>query len=375
MRIKIFILMVAAVLLFFTDIMAGDFTDNGDGTVTDSNTGIMWQQAEGGSMNWEDAITYCEDISLAGYNDWRLPNIKELMSIMDESLYNNIDTNYFPDAHASNYWSSTTCASDSSCAWSIHFQSGQVNFYYNKSENFYARCVRGGGMFKLIPAGTFTMGSPTDEPDRESDETQHEVTLSKGFYIQITEVTQGQWKAVMGSNPSQKSDCGDDCPVESVSWDDVQGFIEKLNQTEGTDKYRLPTEAEWEYACRAGTTTAFANGDVTETVWCGYDPNLDQMGWYCGNSDNKTHPVAQKEPNDWGLYDMHGNVKEWCQDWKGDYPSSPVTDPTGPSSGTYRVFRGGSWGNVAGHCRSAIRGWHDPDYRDHGLGFRVARDF
>ncbi len=228
--------------------------------------------------------------------------------------------------------------------------------------------------FKLISAGTFTMGSPTDEPGRDSDETQHEGTLTKSFYIQTTEVTQGQWKAVMGENPSSFEKCGDDCPVETVSWNDVQEFIEQLNQMEGTDKYRLPTEAEWEYACRAGSTTAFAKGGITETE-CGYDPNLDAMGWYCGNSDDETHPVAQKDPNDWGLYDMHGNVWEWCQDLKGEYPSSPVSDPTGASSGTYRVLRGGSWPDKAMTCRSAKRLSIYPERRGYDLGFRVARDF
>ena len=224
--------------------------------------------------------------------------------------------------------------------------------------------------FELISAGTFTMGSPTDELGRWNDETQHEVTLTKSFYMQTTEVTQGQWRAVMGSNPSDFSDCGDDCPVETVSWDDVQEFIEKLNQMEGTDKYRLPTEAEWEYASRAGSTTAFANGEITN-IDCD-DPNLDQMAWYCGNADITTHPVAQKDPNDWGLYDMHGNVWEWCEDWYGAY-SGPVTDPTGPSSGTIRVLRGGSWDFNAMYCRSASRYGLKPDNRSYDIGFRVAR--
>ncbi len=227
-----------------------------------------------------------------------------------------------------------------------------------------------GMTFELISAGTFTMGSPTDELGRWNDETQHEVTLTKSFYMQTTEVTQGQWRAVMGSNPSDFSDCGDDCPVETVSWDDVQEFIEKLNQMEGTDKYRLPTEAEWEYASRAGSTTAFANGEITN-IDCD-DPNLDQMAWYCGNADITTHPVAQKDPNDWGLYDMHGNVWEWCEDWYGAY-SGPVTDPTGPSSGTIRVLRGGSWDFNAMYCRSASRYGLKPDNRSYDIGFRVAR--
>jgi formylglycine-generating enzyme required for sulfatase activity len=226
--------------------------------------------------------------------------------------------------------------------------------------------------FALISAGTFTMGSPLNELGRDDDETQHEVTLTKSFYLQTTEVTQGQWRAVMGYNPSSFSDCGDNCPVEEVSWRDVQQFITKLNEREATDTYRLPTEAEWEYACRAGSTTAFANGDITETG-CGYDPNLDAMGWYCYNS-SETHPVAQKAPNAWGLYDMHGNVWEWCMDWYGDYPTDPVTDPIGPTSGTDRVMRGGSWTSDARNCRSAYRnaGYPDDYYDDYG--FRVVKD-
>jgi len=140
-----------------------------------------------------------------------------------------------------------------------------------------------GMTFNLIPAGTFTMGSPEDEPGRNDNETQHQVTLTQAFYMQTTEVTQGQWEAVMGENPSSFQDCGDNCPVEAVFWDDIQGFIAKMNER-GEGTYRLPTEAEWEYAARAGSTTAFANGGIPETV-CGYDPNLDEMGWYCGNSD------------------------------------------------------------------------------------------
>jgi len=216
-----------------------------------------------------------------------------------------------------------------------------------------------GMTFVQIPSGTFMMGSPSDEPNRFSDETQHRVTLTQPFYLETTEVTQGQWKAVMGSNPSRFSSCGVDCPVEQVSWNDCQDFIQKLNQREGNGTYRLPTEAEWEYACRAGTTAP-------------YYTDLDQAGWYSGNSGIRTHPVAQKTPNAWGLYDMHGNVWEWCQDWYGGYPGGSVTDPKGPSSGPGRVFRGGCWLNSAGGCRSAGRGFDSPGYRDSGLGFRVA---
>ena len=122
--------------------------------------------------------------------------------------------------------------------------------------------------------------------------------------------------------------CGDDCPVEKVSWKDAQEFIEKLNQHENENRYSLPTEAQWEYAARAGSTTALANGNLVKTV-CGLDTKLSEMGWYCGNADSKTHPVAQKQPNAWGIYDMHGNVWEWCQDWKDSYPTTSVTDPGG----------------------------------------------
>ena len=226
--------------------------------------------------------------------------------------------------------------------------------------------------FVYIKPGTFIMGSPLTEPKRRDNEQQHKVTLTRGFYMQTTEVTQGQWKAIMGNNPSHFGNCGDDCPVEKVSWNDVQAFIRKLNRKEGTNRYRLPTEAEWEYAARAGSTTAFANGRISERL-CGYDANLDAMGWYCGNSNERTHRTAGKKPNIWGLYDMHGNVMEICQDWYGEYPSSSVTDPTGPSSGRDRVLRGGSWNYFIRHCRSADRiGLIGPGGRGNYVGFRLA---
>jgi len=247
--------------------------------------------------------------------------------------------------------------------------------------------------FVYIKPGTFMMGSPSDEPYRGSDEIQHKVTITKGYYLQTTEVTQRQWKKIMGNNPSHFSSCGDNCPVESVSWDDVQEFIKKLNRKESTTRYRLPTEAEWEYAARAGSTTAFANGAITEKQ-CGYDSNLSKMGWYCGNScvsyngwdcsgwskygRNKkcsncgTHPVGKKQFNKWGLYDMHGNVWEWCQDRHGDYPTHAVKDPAGPDSGGLRVLRGGSWSDDASYCRSASRGRYEPGIWYGYCGVRLA---
>lgn len=222
--------------------------------------------------------------------------------------------------------------------------------------------------FVLIPAGMFMMGSPEDEPGRFARETLHKVTISKPFYMQTTPVTQGQWQRVMGSNPSYfKGD--DNLPVEQVSWNDVQECISKLNKKEGKDKYCLPTAAQWEYACRAGSSMMYCFGD---------DPSrLGEYAWYDKNSGNVTHPVGRKKPNAWGLYDMYGNVWEWVQDWGGsdcDYPSGNLTDPTGPSSGPSRVFRGGSGVGCTGSCcRTAFRAGNRPGSRDKSVGFRLLR--
>jgi formylglycine-generating enzyme required for sulfatase activity len=179
-------------------------------------------------------------------------------------------------------------------------------------------------------------------------------------------VTQKQWRQVMGSNLSVFKDCGDDCPMENVSWDDAQEFIKKLNQKESGAKYRLPTEAEWEYACRAGSKGRFCFGDE--------EAKLGEYAWCWVNSGNKTHQVGKKKPNALGLYDMHGNVWEWCQDWYGDYPASQVTDPTGPKAEENRVMRGGSWFMAPRDIRSSLRGKGKPDYRFEDVGFRVAKD-
>jgi formylglycine-generating enzyme required for sulfatase activity len=184
--------------------------------------------------------------------------------------------------------------------------------------------------------------------------------------MQTTELTQGQWERIMGSNPSYFEKYGNDCPVENVSWNDVQEFIRKLNQKEGTDKYRLPTEAEWEYAARSCRKAEVYAGTSSESA-------LGDYAWYDANSGNKTHPVGRKQPNGLGLYDMSGNVWEWCRDWYGNYPSGSVTDPTGPSSGSHRVIRGGSWRVSAGDCRSALRRSVTPGVSYFGVGFRLAR--
>ena len=227
-----------------------------------------------------------------------------------------------------------------------------------------------------ISSGTFMMGSPSTEAERHGDyETLHQVTLTKGFYLGTGEVTQGQWKAIMGNNnPSYFNTCGDDCPVEQVSWNDCQAFIEKLNQQIGVDKYRLPTEAEWEYACRAGTETPFHFGLCLSTDQANYNGNYPYTGCAQGIYRGETIAVNSFSPNAWGLYGMHDNVEEWCQDWfEGSYPTDSVIDPQGPLSSSNRISRGGSWANYAGNSRSAMRHSHLPDYMTSGLGFRLAR--
>ena len=215
--------------------------------------------------------------------------------------------------------------------------------------------------FAFCPQGSFTMGSPSVEDGRSSDENQVSVTLSKAFWMAKTEVTQAQWRVVMENNPSRFK--GDDLPLEKVSWNDAQEFIKKVNDSgvipEGW-KMALPTEAQWEYACRAGETAAYSGGTI------------DQVAWYEDNSGSKTHPVGTKKPNAWGLHDMHGNVWEWCADWYG-HELVGGTDPSGPASSNFRVCRGGSWvSRVAAGCRSASRLRNSQGYRIDSLGFRPA---
>ena len=222
-----------------------------------------------------------------------------------------------------------------------------------------AETVIAGIEFVWVSAGEFLMGS-TSKGAHNDEQPITRVRISQGFFLGKYEVTQGQWQAVMGSNPSYVKQCGPDCPVGRVSWEDVQEFIRRLNAAVGEERYRLPTEAEWEYAARAGTS-----GDRYG--------NLDAIAWYTGNSGDHTHPVGQKAPNAWGLYDMLGNVREWVGDWYGPYPGGRVTDPTGPSSGSLRVLRGGSWYGSARRCRASNRGFISPGDRSDDLGFRLLR--
>ena len=203
--------------------------------------------------------------------------------------------------------------------------------------------------------------------DCESDEKPaHQVTLSD-FYIGKYEVTQRQWRTIMGSDPPELAFKGcDDCPVERVSWDDIQEFLKKLNQKTGK-KYRLPTEAEWEYAARGASASL-----STQYKYAGSN-TIDEVAWYSSNSGDKTQHVGGKKPNELGLYDMSGNVMEWCSDWFGSYSSSAQTNPRGPSSGSHRVLRGGSWYYGAQFCRMTYRNRNSPVSRIHNRGFRLVQ--
>jgi formylglycine-generating enzyme required for sulfatase activity len=257
-------------------------------------------------------------------------------------------------------------------------------------------CPRPPAGMVAIPAGTFAMGSPSEELWRVSDETQHQVTLTKPLYVSACEVTQSEWQAMMGWNESSVR--GARKPVEQVTWYDAVSYCNKRSTADGytpaytiTDAiydgnhtmsatviwdraangYRLLTEAEWEYACRATSASAFCDGGIT-IRYCGpEDANLDRVGWYCGNAWGTTHDVGGKSANAWGLKDMHGNVWEWCWDRYGPY-SGNAADPTGPASGPLRVRRGGGWFNYASDCRSASRINYYPDGRSDNLGLRVA---
>ncbi|MDR1166708.1 MAG: formylglycine-generating enzyme family protein [Deltaproteobacteria bacterium] len=226
--------------------------------------------------------------------------------------------------------------------------------------------------FVLIPAGSFFMGSDREDNGGNPDETpSHRVALTQSFYLGKYEVTQRQWNIVMDANPSSAR--GDSLPVENISWDDASDFIARLNRREGTGRYRLPTEAEWEFAARAGTTTSYFFGNNDDDLGL-YAWTKDNSGDGSGdNSGRKTHPVGGKLPNPWGLFDITGNVWEWVADIydKGYYSVSPDADPKGPSDGDKKMVRGCSFLTVRSNCRVAFRGWPTPDIRE-DLGFRVA---
>ena len=264
------------------------------------------------------------------------------------------------------------------------------------------RCVTV-GVFVAAGPCHFSMGSPESEVGRASDEVQHSVSLSNTFTMLSTEVTQGQFETLMGYNPSQFSSCGTNCPVEQVNWYEAAAYCNALSATAGfmacytctgtgvdvvcepdatyatpyeCPGYRLPTEAEWECAARALYILATYNGDLRENIVVCEQPNnvLDSIAWFCGNSGDMTHAVGTRDPNDWYLYDMLGNVGEWCHDWYGDYSTEPpVVDPWGVTTGYSRVARGGSWYGNAWYARAAIRGWIVPGLRLSNVGFRPVR--
>ncbi len=224
-----------------------------------------------------------------------------------------------------------------------------------------------------IAPGEFAMGSPETEPGREAQEgPQHEVTISRGFYLGKYEITQDQWERVMGTTPWVGWDyvqADPDCPAVYISSDDAQAFVHEVNRAAGDSLYRLPTEAEWEYACRAGTQTRWSFGDEED--------QSGEYAWYRVNAwdvgEQYAHEVGTKLPNPWGLHDMHGNVWEWCQDWHEGYPSSAQADPAGPASGSARIQRGGNLHNYPRLMRSAMRGQGEPNVGQYNLGARLLR--
>jgi len=266
-----------------------------------------------------------------------------------------------------------------------------LSFHFlQKSSNAFENSI--GMDFRLIRPGKFMMGSPENELGHEYDEKQHRVIITKAFLMATTETTQKQWISIMGYNPSSKLNRCSNCPVESVSWFEVQKFIKKLNLKEYTNAYRLPTEAEWEYACRAGSKTAFYAGPISSTS-CKKDPILDKIGWYCGNS-GRTHPyynltpkpVGKKRANRFGLYDMHGNVMEWVFDSTSWY--SMFSRSTGASLNTYidniedpvstkgkkKIIRGGSFAHSADKARAANRMFFGPKTKRNYIGFRLVKN-
>jgi formylglycine-generating enzyme required for sulfatase activity len=219
----------------------------------------------------------------------------------------------------------------------------------------------------LLPAGTFSMGGDWDAEQADENELpKHAVTFEKSFYMGKFTVTQAQWQTLMGDNPSEFG--GAEHPVETVSHEDAEAFIKRLNEKESTRTYRLPTEAEWEYAARAGSQSTYSFGSAGS--------RLPDYAWFQNNSAGTTHPVGQRAPNDWGLHDMQGNVHEWCADWynRDYYAGSPSRHPVGPRKGVARVLRGGDWGSEAWYCRCAIRSLSSPQRRSPRVGFRVVKD-
>ncbi len=318
------------------------------------------------------------------------------MSLLEpEKQSNNLYINPIFDSKQRLCWSADRVLEGKIVALYVAFGTGEVHF--SPRSNLYARAVRSlketppvtptvtsqptpsqkwtdpltGIKFVWVPEGCFQMGCVSGIDCKDNEKPVHEVCLD-GFWMGKYEVTQAQWQQVMGNNPSFKANYGlwgdtSEYPVEKVSWNDVQTFLKKLNSQAGKEMYRLPSEAEWEYATRAGTETTYSFGDDAD--------RLDEYAWYFGNSGQNTHPVGQLKPNAWGLYDMHGNVWEWCEDlYSSDvYKKHQRDNPIYTASDSYRVVRGGSINYGAGHCRAAFRNYFAPDFSWINLGFRLVR--
>jgi len=363
-------------------------------TYTDPATGLMWVKSGNiadKEMDWDGAMNWVKGLSYGGYNDWRLPTVEELGDFVKRGGTQPsewLNANGFNNVLNGFYWTGSTSYNNYR-AMRIHMYDGIAvdNFKPSRHNVWPVRTnqtsavskpallsnsispapttSRGftepttGMEFVKVPGGCFQMGDTFG--DGNSDEQPvHEACVSD-FAIGKYEVTQGQWRKIMGHNPSNFSSCGDNCPVERVSWNDAQNFIRKLNSQTGT-VFRLPTEAEWEYAARSGgKQEKYSGGD-----------NVDEVAWYSGNSESKTHPVGQKQPNGLGIYDMSGNVLEWVNDWKGNYTSGRHQNPLEPPSNSSHMVRGGSWGTAAKGIRVANRDFNAPVNLNPFLGFRLA---
>ena len=241
--------------------------------------------------------------------------------------------------------------------------------------------------FVFIPNGSFMMGTSDNQSYKEPNESYHKVVFTKGFYMQTKEVSQGQWVRLMGKNPSFFKQCGNSCPVENVTWEETGEFIKRLNELEQTNLYRLPTESEWEYVCKTGNTYSYEKScgekeceqtdedGFEKCDTCGLAKDLDNISWYFRNSRNLTHPSGMKSPNKYGIYDMIGNVWEWCYDWHAEYPMEKVTtDPMGPEYGDTKIRRGGAWNHYGKFNRCSYRSWKPFLHRQADTGFRLIKE-
>ena len=365
------------------------FRANSDGTITDLATGLIWED-EGSEEpeTFSEAGKHVEYLNRETYySDWRLPTLEELCSLIQNEKNTNTEgllkfarpnqIDPFFRGYQTVCWSADKQSSGS--AWFVNFQTG-TTAWASLSDSLYVRAVRRlpqpgdiieGPLpemrFAWVPPGSFMMGSPEEEKGRYIDEVLHERTLSKGFYMQTMPVSQHQWKAVMDKKIHRTRWRGRDLPMENISWEDAQVFIRRLNEKTKREYYRLPSETEWEYACRAGAKGRFCFGNSDEELY--------KYAWYRANSKDTTQAVGQKKPNAWNLYDMHGNVWEWCED---EYVMPMMdkikSDTLSPDAGYYRVIRGGCWSSSPEYTRCANRKLYQANCGANVIGFRIVKD-